>query len=210
MRQELVTSFVTLWVVLDPLSTISVFLGLTHGMEAARRKVLATKAVLIACVVLLFFIVAGQFLLDAMNIPLHSFQIAGGIVLFLFAIGLIFGETKRQPVEAVPVAGSDDSVAVFPLAIPTIAGPGAMLAVVLLTDKERYSFSQQFDTVVVLTVVLFLLWLALMLANPISRVIGASGANVLARIMGLLLAAVAVNNVLAATRVYVGTMVGQP
>lgn len=205
---ELVTNFVTLWVMLDPISTVGFFLALTPGMVAAERRVLATKAVLIAAAVLLFFILAGQFLLSALNIPLYSFQIAGGIVLFLFALNMIFGHTKPQVAESSPGAEPDESIAVFPLAIPGIAGPGAMLVVVLLTDKERYSFGQQVDTVVLLLVVLFLLWLALMLANPISRIIGASGANVIARVMGLLLAAVAANNVLQAARVYIATAAG--
>jgi len=194
---------VTLWVVLDPISAVPIFLALTPGMEPARRRMVATKAVLVSLGVLLFFILAGQFLLKALEIPLYSFQIAGGIILFVFALNLIFGHSKAQSAETAASPESDNSIAVHPLAIPAIAGPGAMLAVVLLTDKDRYSFGQQLDTVGMLVVILFILWLVLMLANPISRVIGVSGASVLARIMGLLLAAVAADNVLKAAKVYV-------
>jgi multiple antibiotic resistance protein len=207
-QQDIATSFVTLWVVLDPISTISVFLALTPGMTLARRRVLATRAVIISALVLVFFIVAGQILLEAMGIPLYSFQIAGGIVLFLFALNMVFGQTKPQAAETIEPPEPDESVAVFPLAIPTIAGPGAMLAVVLLTDNARNSFREQADTVGVMLIVLFVTWVALMLANSISKVIGSAGANVLARIMGLLLATVAANNVLAAIRVYVETIGG--
>jgi len=201
--KDFVTNFVTLWVVLDPISTVPIFLALTPGMAADRRRILATKAVLISAAVLLFFITAGQFLLEALEIPLYSFQIAGGIVLFIFALNMIFGESKPQTAEKLEAPAPDESIAVYPLAIPAIAGPGAMLAVVLLTDKERYSFGQQVDTVAMLLVILLVLWLALMAANPISRLIGASGANVLSRIMGLLLAAVAADNVLRAAKDYV-------
>ena len=208
-RQDLITNLVTLWVVLDPISTIPIFLALTPGMSAAYRRRLATIAVLIGAGVLLFFIVAGQLLLGALGIPLYSFQIAGGIVLFLFALSMVFGQTKPQHAREIEApADPDASIAVYPLAIPTIAGPGAMLAVVLLTDNARYSPMQQVDTVAMLLAVLFVLWAALLVANPISRVIGAAGANILARVMGLILAAVAVDNVLKAAAVYVRAAVG--
>jgi len=160
---------VTLWVVLDPISTISVFLALTPGMTVAQRRVLATRAIIISALVLLFFIFAGQLLLDLMGIPLYSFQIAGGIVLFLFALNMVFGQTKPQAAEKMEPAEPDQSIAVFPLAIPTIAGPGSMLAVVLLTDNTRKSFGEQADTVVVMLVVLLISWILLILANPISK-----------------------------------------
>ena len=190
-NQDLATDFVTLWVVLDPISTISVFLALTPGMTVAQRRALATRAIIISALVLLFFIFAGQLLLELMGIPLYSFQIAGGIVLFLFALNMVFGQTKPQAAETMKPAEPDQSIAVFPLAIPTIAGPGSMLAVVLLTDNTRKSFGEQADTVIVMLVVLLISWILLILANPISKVIGLAGANVLARIMGLLLATVA-------------------
>jgi multiple antibiotic resistance protein len=198
---------VTLWVVLDPISAVPLFLALTPGMAARRRRMIATKAVLISFVVLLFFIIAGQVLLNALNIPLYSFQIAGGIVLFLFALTMIFGQAKPKPTQE-EMAESDTEIAVHPLAIPGIAGPGAMLAVVLLTDKQRYSFGEQADTVGMLVVILALVWLGLLLANPISRLIGASGANVVGRVMGLILAAVAADNVLKAAKIYVNAAVG--
>lgn len=199
----------TLWVVLDPVSTVPVFLALTPGMAATRRRRLATVAVLISAGVLLFFIAAGQTLLRALGIPLYSFQIAGGIVLFLFALNMVFGTTKPQHAREIEApAEPDSSIAVYPLAIPAIAGPGAMLAVVLLTDNDRYSVVEQLDTVAMLFAVLFILWLALLAANPISRVIGAAGANILARVMGLILAAVAVDNVLRAAAVYVRAAMG--
>jgi multiple antibiotic resistance protein len=190
-------------VVLDPISTVPIFLALTVGVSAAHRRSLATKAVLIATGVLLAFVAGGQFLLQALEIPLYSFQIAGGIVLFLFALTMIFGQTKPQAAESLTPPEPDHSIAVHPLAMPAIAGPGAMLAVVLLTDNDRFSALEQIDTIGMLLVIMGLLWLALLMANPISRVIGESGSNVLARVMGLLLATVAANNVLKAVMIYV-------
>ncbi|MEJ8574040.1 MarC family protein [Microbaculum marinum] len=204
--QDFVSNLATLWVVLDPISTVPVFLALTPGMDAGSRRRLATKSVLIATGILLAFMIAGQVLLDALRIPLYSFQIAGGIVLFLFALRMIFGETKPQHAETITAPAPDESIAVFPLAIPAIAGPGAILAVILLTDNERYSFGQQVDTVGMLFAIMLVLWLALLSANFISRVIGASGANVIARVMGLLLAAVAANSVLQAAKIYMTTL----
>lgn len=199
----------TLWVVLDPISTVPIFLALTPGMAPARRRTLATIATLIAAGILLFFIAAGQLLLGALGIPLYSFQIAGGIVLFLFALNMVFGQSRaHHAADTAAREEPDSSFAVYPLAIPTIAGPGALLAVVLLTDNDRFSVMQQLDTVAMLFAVLLVLWLALMAANPISRVIGAAGANILARIMGLILAAVAVDNVLRAAAIYVRAAMG--
>lgn len=201
--QDFVTNLVTLWVVLDPVSTVPVFIALTAGMTAQRRRAVAGRAVLIAGAVLLFFIVAGQFLLEALRIPLQSFQIAGGIVLFLFALTMIFGPPSSEAASlAAKPEDADYSVAVYPLAIPAIAGPGAMLTVVLLTDNDRYSFVQQIDTVAMLCVVLLVMWLGLFGANLVNRVIGTSGANLLARVMGLILAAVAADRVLDAIAGY--------
>jgi len=204
--QELVDNFVTLMVVLNPLSIVPVFLGVTPGMTAGQRRRLASESVLFAAGILLFFAVAGQVLLQSLGIPLYSFQIAGGIVLFMFSLNMIFGQTKSQPAESKGGSEPEGSIAVFPLAIPGIAGPGSIMAIVLLTDNDRFSFMEQLDTVAMLALVLLILWLVLLLANPINRVIGTSGANVVARIMGLILAALAVNSVLKAIAVYLGTL----
>jgi multiple antibiotic resistance protein len=195
-----------LWVVLDPISTVPIFLVLTAGATAAQRRVLATKAVLVAAFLLLAFIVGGQLLLDALEIPIYSFQLAGGILLFLYALKLFFAEGLPTANSNEETGEPNQSIVVFPLGVPVIAGPGAMLAVVLLTDNDRYSIHEQLDTVIVLVVVLVVLWLIMMAAETIKRLIGDVGANVLSRIMGLILAAVAAENVLRAAAVYVKTI----
>jgi multiple antibiotic resistance protein len=135
-----------------------------------------------------------------MSIPLSAFQVAGGIVLFLFALTMIFGESK--PEEEVRWIKTHKETAIFPLAVPSIASPGAMLAAVLLTENARYSVSEQAQTYVVLLAVLAVALVLMLIASPINRLIGSSGAIVVSRVMGLILSAVAMTNLLAGLRTY--------
>jgi multiple antibiotic resistance protein len=187
--------FVTIWVVVDPIGTIPVFLAVTGGIEGSMRNRVAIRAILVAAGILVFFIVCGQLLIEALGISLVSFQISGGIVLFLFALTMIFGPSKPQSELSEGVTGDQD-VAIFPLAVPSVAGPGAMLAVVLLTDNHRYSLGQQALTTTVMLVVLAITMALLLLANPIHRLIRESGASIVSRVMGMILAAVAADNIL--------------
>lgn len=162
---------------------------------------IATRAVLIAGVVLIGFLFGGHALLRLLGIPLPSFQIAGGIVLFLFALTMIFGPSKAEQEKEEAESGTLErarSIAVFPLAIPSIASPGAMLGVVLLNDTEKLQLVPSLIDLAVIFVVLLATLIFMYAAKPILRVIGDSGASVLSRIMGLILAAVAVDSVLSA------------
>jgi multiple antibiotic resistance protein len=200
---DLLGEFIMMWVLIDPIGTIPVFLGLTAKVPEKRRAAIAIRAIIIAGIVLIFFVVAGRLLLHALDIPLMSFQTAGGIVLFLFALTMIFGESKVQAEESeMEAAKHERSMAVYPLAIPSIAGPGAMLGAVLLTDSEGFSIPDQLISIATTVVVLAVTLAFLLLAGPIHRLIGESGASVLSRVMGLLLAAVAVNNVMGAISSY--------
>ena len=157
------------------------------------------KAVGIATGVLLFFLVVGQLLLEAMQIPLPAFQAAGGLVLLLFALTMIFGESKPEQETKLSeeISHSDlADLAVYPLAIPSIASPGAMMAIVMLTDNHRYSLIDQGLTAAVMIVVLLITLLLLLGATHIQKWIGNVGAAIISRVMGLILAAVAVNNLL--------------
>lgn len=189
--QRLLNEFVTLFAVLDPFSTLPVFLALTHGMNATESRRLAVRAVTVSAAVLLFFVIAGNALLKALGIPLSSFQLAGSVVLFLFGLKMIFGELHGPAEGAAPEANHDP--AVFPLAIPTIAGPGAILTVVLLTDHTQHGFGEQLETIVEIAALLVITLLFLFAAPRIVRVIGASGISVIARVMGLLLVSLAVH-----------------
>ena len=143
------------------------------------------------------FILGGQLLLDALEIPLAAFQIAGGMVLFLFALTMIFGESKPEAeIEESHKVDAHQSKAIFPLAIPSIASPGAMMAIVMLTDNHRYSLVDQGITAAVMVSVLLITLLLLLGATHIQKWIGNVGAAIISRVMGLILAAVALNNLL--------------
>ncbi|RAI00263.1 MarC family transcriptional regulator [Acuticoccus sediminis] len=182
--------FIIMWVVIDPIGTLPVFVAVTAGMTAARRRKTAVKAILIAFCVLFGFLVVGQIVLEGLGLPLASFQIAGAIVLFMFAMHMIFGPGK--PAEDLETEQGPD-VAVFPLAMPSIASPGAMLTIVILTDNARFSVPHQTITAVLMAVVLAITLGIMLAAGPIMRVIGDTGAAIISRVMGLILAAVAVD-----------------
>ncbi len=191
----LVREFVTLLVVVDPIGSIPVYMFATASVPAALHRRFAVRAVAIAAMVLLGFLVLGQLLLEGLGLRLGSFQIAGGIVLFLFAMTMIFGDSK--PAREIEEAERDHlSGAVFPLATPSIASPGAMLAIVILTDNHRTSIAEQAVTAGLLLLVMGLTLALLLLAGRITRVIGSTGASVISRVMGIVLATVAVDAVL--------------
>ena len=197
----IIKEFISIWVVIDPIGSIPVFIAVTASLHSSVRRKIAFKSVFVAAAVLLFFIVAGQHLLEALDIPLAAFQIAGGIVLFLFALTMIF---SSKPEDEKKQIHDNDAMhlAVFPLAVPSLASPGAMLAVVMLTDNHRYSFEEQLITAGVTALVLLITLILFLLAGPIQRVIGESGASIVSRVMGLILASVAVDNVLRAVSSY--------
>ena len=190
----LLQEFITLWVVIDPIGTLPVFLAVTTRIPPEKRRGVAIRAVLVAFCVLLSFVVLGQIVLDALDLGLPSFQIAGGIVLFLFALTMIFGPSK--PEREMSAGDSAKHAAVFPIAMPSIASPGAMLAVVILTDNDRFSVTHQVMTSALMALVLVITLVILLAAGPILKVIGQTGAAVISRVMGMILAAVAVDAVL--------------
>jgi len=187
--------FVTIWVVVDPIGTIPVFLAFTAGMEPKQRIKVALQAVFTAAGILFFFIIFGQLLMDELGISLISFRISGGIIMFLFALTMVFGDSKPQ-IEVQENTTTGQNVAIFPLAVPSIASPGAMLAVVVLTDNNRFSLPEQSLTALMMLLVLAATLVLLMLANPIHRLIRESGASIISRVMGMILAAVAADIVL--------------
>ncbi len=197
---ELLPVFIYFFAVIDPIGTLPVFVAATKQQEAAARRKVALLAILASTLILLFFIVAGEIILDAMQIPLPAFQIAGGIVLFLFALTMIFGEAK--PEHEVKLAGNIKERAIFPVAVPSIASPGAMLAAVMLTKNNVYTLWEQTQTALVMLCVLLITLVLLLCANGIIRIIGDMGANVISRVMGLILASLATANALAGIKDY--------
>ncbi|MFT0861011.1 MarC family protein [Ancylobacter sp. G4_0304] len=194
---ERIQEFVTLWVVIDPLGTLPVFFAATAMLDAAGRKRAAYLSVAISFGVLVFFALAGHWLLRAMDVSIESFQIAGGIVLFLFALTMISGSGHGNPDPQVETNPLD--VAIYPLAIPSIASPGAMLAAVVLTDNARHNFPDRLFTIATMAIVLAVTLVILLLAGRISRLIGRGGGSIISRVMGMILAALAVDLILSAS-----------
>ncbi|NNM74600.1 MarC family protein [Enterovirga aerilata] len=189
---------VTLVVTVEPLGTALLFLGLTPGMGMDERRAIALRAVAIATAVLLVFALGGAQLLELLQISTAAFQIAGGLLLLLASIDLIFahrtGLSSITTDETREAAATHD-IAVFPLAIPLIAGPGAMTAVILL--MQRASGTAEMSLVLgLLLVVMIATALTLLLAPRLVQLLGITGVNVVARVSGILLAALAMQFVL--------------
>lgn len=197
---DYVATFIIFFAVIDPIGTVPVFLAVTRHLDPQVRRKVALQATLAAAIILVFFVVAGEIILISLDIPLSAFQIAGGIVLFIFALSMIFGESK--PEQEVQLAKSGYDTAIFPLAVPSIAGPGAMLAAVILTENTRYSIVEQLQTTATMLVVLMVTCVFMLLASLIHRVIGSAGASIISRVMGLILASVATKNTLTGIQDY--------
>ena len=193
---ELLFDFVTLWVTVDPIGTVPLYLAVTKEMPAKDRRRAAVRATIIAFLLLAAFLYFGQLLLRMMRIELLSFQIAGGIVLFLFSLTMIFDKGSSHSAAADP----EHDVAVFPLAMPSIAGPGALLSVVVLTENNTHSLWQQTLTCAVMALVLAATLILMLLGDRLMQWIGRSGASILSRVIGLILAAVAVQMVYSALK----------
>jgi multiple antibiotic resistance protein len=195
MDSDFINDFITIWVIIDPIAALPVFIGLTTGFDTATRRQVAAVTTAVSLVVLFFFICLGQIILTALGVSLHSFEIAGGLILFVFAMEMVLSRGKKVGDSEVSREGPLQ-LAVYPLAIPNLAGPGAMLTVILRTDNTRFSFIEQAHTTAAVALVLAIAFCLLLLAGPITRVIGTGGANVIKRIMGMIIAAYAVNLVL--------------
>lgn len=187
MLDKFIQDALIVWATIDPIGTMALFTALTTHMSPANRRRTAYKAIVYAGAVLLGSIVIGQLILNAMGIRLVSFQLAGGIILFLFGLQMIFGsesqQTRQEP---------EHDIAVFPLAIPATATPGAILAVILLTDNHIHPIPVQIGTALITIVILGITLLLLLFSTRIIKVIGVGGASILTRVMGMILAALSV------------------
>lgn len=191
---ELIATFIFFFAVIDPIGSVPVFIAVTDGMTEKEKRTTALKAVLVSLLVLQFFIIAGEVILNAIQVPLPAFQIAGGIVLFLFALTMIFGESK--PDQEIKSVKDPTEIAIFPMAMPSIASPGAMLAAVLLTENERFTVWEQAQTSLAMVSVLVVVLVLLLLSTKVHKLIGSGGASIISRVMGLILASVAANSII--------------
>lgn len=189
-------AFLTLFVVVDPVGIAPVYLGLVGERPRAEQARVARKAVAVAGVVLFGFALFGDWLLRQLGISLDAFRIAGGILLFRIAVGMVLAAPhQRETAEEEEEARSRSDVSVFPLAIPLIAGPGAMASLMILVGQARGDPRRLAVVFAMTAAVLALTWLALRLAAPLGRVLRRTGVNVVTRVLGVLLAALAVQYV---------------
>ncbi len=183
-----------IFAVVDPIGSIPVYLEATKEFDLAHKKKIAVRASVIAFFILLFFIVIGQLILEGMSVSLDAFQISGGVILFLFALTMIFGAGK--PEQEKSNITDYKHVTIFPIAIPSIASPGAIMAVVLMTNNHIYSIKQQTVTTLIVLGVIGITCLILLIANRLQKVIGDYGITVLSKVMGLILASYAIQSIL--------------
>ncbi|MEO1300035.1 MAG: MarC family protein [Cyanobacteria bacterium J06636_16] len=202
MLQHFLQDAVTLFVVIDPIGLVPVFIAITQKKPPASRKRIALLGVGISTVILLAFLVMGQLLLEALEISLPAFRTAGGILLLIVGLQMVLQESGVHSASADPASSVD--LAVFPLATPLIAGPGGIMSVVLLTDNLKFGLVDQALTALALLTVLLITYIALLSADWIQKRLGRTGVNVITRILGLLLAALAMETILAGIAGYFG------
>ena len=198
MLELFLSAFIALFVVIDPPGCAPIYAGLTSGASHAQARAMALRATFIATIILLIFAVFGEDLLGALHIELDSFRIAGGIMLFLIALDMVFEKrTQRREERAEKIKGTPEieDVSVFPMAMPMIAGPGSIATIMLLTARAKGTD----ETLVVLGAlgaVMLLTLLALVAAGPLMKLLGARVEAVITRLLGVLLAALAAQYVI--------------
>lgn len=201
---EILSTIFLIFAVIDPIGSIPVYLEATKEFDLEHKKKIAVRASIIAFLILLFFIVIGQLILEGMSVSLDAFQISGGVILFLFALTMIFGAGK--PEQEKSNITDYKHVTIFPIAIPSIASPGAIMAVVLMTNNHIYSIKQQTITTLIVLGVIGITCIILLIANRLQKVIGNYGITVLSKVMGLILASYAVQSILSGISNYFGNI----
>jgi multiple antibiotic resistance protein len=195
----LASALVTLLVTLDPPGLAPIFLSLTQGMSRVERRQVAIRACIIAFGILAFFGVAGDVVLKALGVSLPAFRIAGGLLLFWIAFEMVFErrtERKQQTAQTAITLDHIRNVAAFPLAIPLMAGPGALTAIILLAGRAEGDPLLLVSLAVICGLVILACLVVFLLATPLARLLGVTGNVVLTRLLGVILAALAVQFVI--------------
>ena len=193
MIELFVSAFVTLFVVIEPPGCAPIYASMTTGANAQQRRSMAIRAVIVAGGILLVFALFGEVLLSALHIELNSFRIAGGIMLFLIALDMVFEkrtERREQRAQKVMETPEIEDVSIFPMAMPMIAGPGSIASVMLLVSQNT-GLDRALTILAALLAVLLLTLVALLTAGPLMKLLGAKAEAVITRLLGVLLAALA-------------------
>jgi len=199
MYEVALNTFIVLIVVIDPLGVAPIFAALTHGANDEFKRRMAVRGTVLSAVILVPFIFVGQFLLHALGITVDAFRIAGGTFLFLLSIDMVFARQSglRSTTESeTEEAEHRADISVFPLAIPLLAGPGAITTLLLMVAE--YSEQPEMISIVILILfaVLLIAFVALIFAARLVKLLGQTGANVISRVLGILLSALAVQYIL--------------
>jgi len=200
------SALVTFFVVIDPPGCAPIYAGLTHGATPAHRRSMAIRAVVVAAIILFVFAAVGEAMLKALGVSLSAFRIAGGIMLFLIALEMVFEKrTERREDRAAKVAQSPEveDVSIFPMAMPMIAGPGSIASVMLMMSRN-HGLEKVAAVLAALATILALTLVALLAAGPLMRLLGARIEAVITRILGVLLGALAVQFVIDGIRISLG------
>ena len=198
MTELFISAFITLFVVIDPPGCAPIYAGLTKGASAAMQRSMAIRATVIAAVILLIFALFGEELLAALHIELDSFRIAGGFMLFWIAFEMVFEKrTQRREERAEKIAATPEveDVSVFPMAMPMLAGPGAIASIMLLMSGAEGT-DQTLVILSALAAVLIITMISLIAAGPLIRLLGDRVEAVITRLLGVLLAALAAQYVI--------------
>ena len=198
MLEQFISAFITLFVVIDPPGCAPIYAGLASGATPAQARAMAVRACLIAGAILLIFALFGENLLGALHIELDSFRIAGGLMLFLIALDMVFEKrTQRREARAEKMRETPEieDVSVFPMAMPMIAGPGAIASVMLLEGGQK-GLPGSLVVLAALATVMVLTLLSLLAAGPLMKLVGAQVEAVITRLLGVLLGALAAQYVI--------------
>lgn len=187
-------ALVTLLVVVDPPGVVPLFVALTEN-EPERRRAILTRAVLIAFGVALFFLIAGRTVLSYLGVTVHAFSISGGILLFATAMPMLFGQRGGLQSPQSKERPSED-ISVFPLAMPLLSGPGTIATILLLTSQAGNDVRKFSAIGVAIAIVFIVSFIALYLGSRLMRLLGEGGVHIATRVMGIVLAALAVQYVL--------------
>jgi multiple antibiotic resistance protein len=192
MTELFISAFVTFFVVIDPPGCAPIFASLTSGTPAAHRRAMAIRSVLVASAILFAFAVAGKPFLKALGVSLEAFRVAGGIMLFLIALDMVFEKrTARRENRAEEVKASDhEDISIFPMGIPMIAGPGSIASAMLLCSRVD-NWAERGVVLAALAAILALTMIALLLADPLMKLIGHRIEAMITRVLGVVLAALA-------------------
>uniref|UniRef100_A0A7C4NSH1 UPF0056 membrane protein n=1 Tax=Thermodesulfobacterium geofontis TaxID=1295609 RepID=A0A7C4NSH1_9BACT len=188
----LIKSFLTLFTIIDPIGGVPFFLSISAGYSEEERKKIALRASLTACLTLLFFLWIGKYLLSFFQISVSSFRIAGGILLFLISMEMLFGKTtqvKTTERETLKVKEKED-VSIVPLGIPYLAGPGAITTTIILGETSTLYIKLGLSLIIFL--VLLITFLIFSYSSKISKLLGELGTKAIVRILGLILASIAI------------------